>query len=266
MVDQIGNKVTKFKIGDRVVIGSKSGNYAEYIAKHEDDIFSAPDFLSFEELACLCGNWAPAWAALFEMARVRPGETALIHAGAGGVGTAAIQLATEHGMKVYATASSEKHQYVHQLGATPLKYGDFEKKLEAENPNFILESVGGKIHAQSLKILAPLGHMVSLGATGIKVNKLNLLSWYKAWRDYPQVSRSDLDNLTYSSLHVGFLLEDYRETILPVWNRMIAFMEEKNLKPVLQKDCVYPMSKASDAHALIDSRQNIGKLLLDPTR
>lgn len=268
IVEKVGAQVTKFKAGDAVVIGAKQGNYAELIAKNEDEILVAPEGFSFEQMACLCGNWMTAWAALFELARVRQGEIALIHSGAGGVGIAAIQLAIAYKMKVYATASSEKKlAYIGSLGATPLLYDNFDQVLHKENPaDFILESIGGSVHNRSLKILAPLGRMVSIGASAIKVNKWNPFSWYKAWRDYPKISRNTLESQAYMTLHIGFLLEDHKEKVAPMWDRMIAFMQQHNLKPLLQETAVYPMSKAGEVHELIDTRKNIGRLLLDPRR
>jgi NADPH:quinone reductase-like Zn-dependent oxidoreductase len=193
---------------------------------------------------------------------------ALIHSGAGGVGIAAIQLALACSMQVYATASSKtKLDYIGALGATPLSYDDFDRRLHKDNPaDFILESIGGSVHKRSLKILAPLGRMVSIGASAIKVNKWNPFSWYKAWRDYPRISRNELQSQAYMTLHIGFLLEDHKERIAPIWDRMIRFMQEHNLRPILQETAVYPMSQAGKVHQLIDSRQNIGRLLLDPRK
>ncbi len=74
VVEAIGQNVRRFKVGDRVVVGSKNGNYAEWIVQPEDWLLPAPDTLDFAELACLCGNWATAWTALAEMARVRSGK------------------------------------------------------------------------------------------------------------------------------------------------------------------------------------------------
>lgn len=268
VVEQVGASVTKFKVGDAVVVGSKGGNYAELIARHEDDVLKAPNGFTFEQSACLCGNWLTAWCAMFEMARVREGEVALIQSGAGGVGTAAIQLGIAHKMKVYATASSQvKKDYIAGLSATALDYSDFDEVLKRDAaPDFILESVGGNIHKRSLKLLAPLGRIVSIGASSIKINKLNPLDWYRAWRDYPRVSRNDLNSQGYMTLHMGFLLEDARERIDPMWLRMVGFIQKHNLKPVLQKNSTYPMSEAAQVHRLLDSRQSIGRLLLDPTR
>src|SRR5215471_14723849 len=264
VVERVGRRVTKFEAGDRVVVGSKSGNYAELIAMHEDNVLKAPDGFTFEQSACLCGNWLTAWCAMFELARVREGETALIQSGAGGVGTAAIQLGLAHRLNVFATASTPlKRDYIAGLGANPLDYANFDAALR---PDFILESVGGAVHRRSLKILAPLGRIVSIGASSIKINKRNPLDWYRAWRNYPALSRSDLNSQGYMTLHLGFLLEQSRERIQPMWSRMIGFMQQHGLKPVLQKDSVYPMSQAAKVHRLLDTRRNIGRLLLDPSR
>ena len=268
VVERVGARVTHFKVGDAVVVGSKGGNYAELIARHENDVLQAPAGFTFEQSACLCGNWLTAWCAMFEMARVREGEIALIQSGAGGVGTAAIQLGMANHMRVYATAGSQmKKDYVAGLGARALDYFDFDRVLKKESPpDFILESVGGIVHNKSLKILAPLGRMVSIGASSIKINKLNPLDWYRAWRDFPDVTRKELNSQGYMTLHMGFLLEQARERIDPMWFRMVGFMHEHDLKPILQKNSIYPMSEAGKAHQLLDSRKNIGRLLLDPAR
>jgi NADPH:quinone reductase-like Zn-dependent oxidoreductase len=268
IVERIGSRVSRFKPGDAVVVGAKQGNYAELIARPESDLLGAPEGFSFEQLACLCGNWLTAWTALGELARVREGEVALIHSGAGGVGIAAIQLALACGLKVYATAGSPgKLDYLAGLGAKPLTYEEFDRRLLQEGlADVILESVGGRVHQRSLKVLAPLGRLVSIGASGIKVNRWNPFSWYRAWRDYPRISRAELQSQAYISLHIGFLLEDHRETIAAVWERMIAFMQEHQLRPLLQENAVYPMSEVATVHRLIDERKNIGRLLLDPRR
>ncbi len=68
----------------------------------------------------------------------------------------------------------------------------------------MLESVGGDVHRRSLKLLAPMGRLVTIGASSIRVNKLNPLSWHRAWKDLPTVSTADLQSQAYATLHVGF--------------------------------------------------------------
>jgi NADPH2:quinone reductase len=169
-------------------------------------------------------------------------------------------------MKVYATASSDnKLDYIRSLGATALPYHTFEDILKRDTlPDFILESVGGNVHKRSVKLMAPLGRIVSIGASGIKISKWSPLSWYRAWKDYPRISRKELESQGYMTLHIGFLMEDHRDKIRPIWDRMIAFMQERKLRPLLQDNCVYPMSQVGKVHEMIDTRKNIGRLLLDP--
>ncbi len=264
VVERIGSKVTKHKVGDRVVIAGKMGTYAELTSRHEDLLWPIPKKFSFEGAASLPANWFTAWIAIFEMARCRKNEVALIQAAAGGVGTAASQLALSLGMKVYGTTSTgAKKEYLRKLGVIPLSYDDFDKKVR---PDFILESVGGDVHRRSLKCLAPLGRLVSIGASGIKVQKWNPLSWLKAWKDLPRVKRSDLRSQAYMTFHVGFLFEEHREKIEPAWSRMGSYMMKNKLRPKIQKESIYPMSQVAKAFELIETRKNIGKVLLDPTK
>jgi len=264
VVEQIGPKVTKHKVGDKVVIVGKTGTYAELISKNEDSLWPIPKKFSYEEAASLPGNWFTAWIALFELARCRKNEIALIQSAAGGVGTAASQLAKSLGMKVYGTTSTdEKKKYLRKLGVIPLDYDNFDQKIQ---PDFILEGVGGDVHKRSLKCLAPLGKLISIGMSSIKVQKWNPLSWLKAWKDLPRIKRSDLHSQGYMTFHVGFLYEENREKIEPAWSRMMDYMVKNKLHPIVQKESIYPMSEVSKAFELIDTRKNIGKVLLDPTR
>jgi NADPH2:quinone reductase len=266
VVECVGGRVTRTKVGDAVVVGSKSGHYAEFLVAHEDIVRPVPLGMSLAQAAILCGSWLTAWCALVELARIKPGDLVLIHAGAGGLGTAAIQLCTAHGLRVYATAgSAAKREYVASLGATPLEYGTFRSALQESRPDCILESVGGEVHEDSLAILAPLGRIVSLGASSIKVDKRNPYSWFRAWQSLPRISRSALNSRGYSTLHIGWLQEEHPKRLAEPWSRMVKFMETHRLKPLLQEGAIYPLSQAGVAHQLLDSRQNIGRLLLDPT-
>lgn len=264
LVEKIGEKVRTHKIGDRVVIAGKTGTYAEYTSRNENHVLPVPEDFSFEEAAALPGNWLTAWLAIVSLAKCETGETALIQSAAGGVGLAACQLCLSLGMTVYGTSSSEKKkELLKQMGVTPLDYSDFEKHV---TPDFVLESVGGDVHQRSLHTLAPLARMVSIGASSIKIQKYNPLSWLKAWRDFPGVKHKELKYQGYFGLHTGFLFEEHFETALNEWQAMTKHMQENNLKPFIQKDCIYPMSQVSEAFSLIDHRKNIGKVLLDPTR
>lgn len=267
VVEKIGASVTKYKEGDRVVVPTKGGAYAEYISKNEDEVLSIPDSTSFYEATTLCANWATAWTCIFELARARKGEKILIHSAAGGVGTSSIILSKSLGLEVYGTTSRNKKDYIEKLGAIPLEYNNFSKYFNNKviKPDIIIESVGGDIHKESLKILAPMGRFISLGATSIKVNKFSLLSWYKAWKSFPKVTRTDLNSQGYFTLHMGHLLENNRQYVEPIWNRMLLYMEHNKLKPVVNYDQIFSFFDINKAHNLMENRRNIGKIIIDPT-
>ncbi|WP_405155419.1 NADP-dependent oxidoreductase [Paenibacillus sp. FSL K6-0108] len=113
-----GKKVTRVKIGDRVIAVSRTGGgYAEHVAVEECDLSVTPQSLSDAEAASVSASGMTAWQALFHYGKLQPGQRILIHAGAGGVGHIAIQLAKQHGAYVITTARAHNHPFVLQLGA-----------------------------------------------------------------------------------------------------------------------------------------------------
>jgi len=268
-VVEMGSQVDEVQIGDRVVFGGQQGAYAEYLTVHRDYILPAPETYNWKETAAFGVTFFTAWVAMHEMARVRPEETILIHSAAGGVGTAAVQLARVHGMQVYGTSSTaEKRQRVEELGATAYSYDDFSDTMYTVNirPDCVLETVGGDIFKQSFRLLAPMGRVVLIGASGIKINKWNPLSWFRAWRALPSATMSQVLRRSrgFMGVHLGYLLADPL-TLRPSWNKMIEVIEQHDLRPEIRDDQIFPMSQAGAAHELIDNRKNIGKVLLDPS-
>ena len=131
-VESVGDGVESPKVGDRVVAGVRFGGQAELVTVPADQVLPLPDRLSFEQGAAVPVNYATAYCALVVMAGVKPGERALIHAAAGGVGTAAVQIARHHGAEVFGTASASKHDAIRELGvAHPIDYRtlDFEQEV-----------------------------------------------------------------------------------------------------------------------------------------
>lgn len=264
-----GINVKNHEIGDRVFVGVQQGGYAEYITVDAQFALPIPEFYSWEEAGAFGVQFFTAWIGLHEMARVREGEICLVHAAAGGVGTAAVKLALAHKMEVYGTASSFKKNNVESMGATYLSYDNFDTELRKLNklPDCVIETIGGDVFKRSFDNLAPMGRVVIIGASGIQVNKFNPLSWYRAWKSFPKASMSQVlrSSRGFMGLHVGYLL-NYPDSILPSWQRMIEVVETEKIRPVIRKDHIFPMSRAADAHQLMHDRKNIGKILLDPTR
>jgi NADPH:quinone reductase-like Zn-dependent oxidoreductase len=162
----VGSRVTRFTAGDEVYARpdqNRIGAFAELIAINQDDVAAKPATLTTEEAASLPLVGLTAWQALVERANLRPGQKVLIHAGAGGVGTIAIQLAKHLGAQVATTASSSKIELVRTLGADVVidyKKQAFETTLH--DYDVVLDTVGGETLEKSLRVLKPGGIVVSV--------------------------------------------------------------------------------------------------------
>ncbi|MBU8807457.1 NADP-dependent oxidoreductase [Mycolicibacterium goodii] len=123
IVDAVGPGVTEWVVGDEVLGRSATGAFAEYALAAASELIGKPDGIGWEVAASLAGAGGTAHAVLEELG-LKTGETLLIHAAAGGVGTFAVQLARARGVNVIGTASESNHDYLRSIGATPVRYGD----------------------------------------------------------------------------------------------------------------------------------------------
>ncbi|MGH7582780.1 MAG: NADP-dependent oxidoreductase [Gemmatimonadales bacterium] len=165
-VDRVGNDVSSFKPGDRVYGSTNSqfiGAYAERAVASAGMIAPAPRSLSNLEAASAPTVAVTAWQMLFEHAKATPGQTVLIHGGAGNVGAYAVQLASRAGLHVISTASLRDTNYVRKLGAAQVidyQSSDFATVVSAVD--IVLDTVGGETRARSVKVLKPGGILVSI--------------------------------------------------------------------------------------------------------
>ncbi len=165
-------------VGSRVIAIAKSGCHASRVCVSAAACMPVPDSMSFEAAAAFPVQYLTAYHALTTVAKAEPGETVLIHAAAGGVGTAAIQIGKLLGLRVFGTASSEeKRKRVLELGAdATFSYEDFDQKLSGKDaPSVILEAVGGDVFRRSLAILPSLGRLVVYGAASKDVQPIDTL-------------------------------------------------------------------------------------------
>lgn len=172
-ITNIGKNVTQFKIGDQVFAYCRKpfvkwGTYAEYVTFESENIAIKPKNITFAQAAAIPLAGLTAWQALFDFAKLKSGESILIHAGAGGVGSLAIEFARLAGAKIYTTASQENHGYVKKLGANiPIDYqqGSFVEKIRAldcEGIDIVLDCVGKQTLKDSFLVLKPGGRIVSI--------------------------------------------------------------------------------------------------------
>src|SRR3989454_4192295 len=183
VVVRVGSNVRRFKLGDEVYARphkDRIGAFAEFISMNEDDVALKPKELTMEEAASIPLVGLTAWQALIERANLKPGQKVLIHAGSGGVGTLAIQLAKHVGATVATTTSTANVDLVRSLGADVVidyKKEDFAKVLNGYD--VVLNSLGKDTLEKSLKVLKPGGKLISIsGPPDIAFAKESGLNWF----------------------------------------------------------------------------------------
>jgi NADPH2:quinone reductase len=247
---------TGFQIGDAVCALIAGGGYAELCVAPTAQCLPVPAGLSFEEAAALPETYFTVWSNVFDRAQLAPGESLLVQGGTSGIGVAAIQLATALGHTVYATAGSEeKCEACRELGAVrAINYRteDFVAVLKevtaGRGVNVILDMVAGDYLPREIECLADDGRLVIIA----------LLGGAKAPLDMSAVLRRRL-TVTGSTLRprpVEFKAAIARRLRSIVW----PLIEAGRLKPMLYRS--FPLVQAAEAHALMESSQHVGKIVL----
>lgn len=225
-----------------------SGGYAEAAAVDEHRLYPLPDGASFEEGASFLLTYLTAYIPLTRQVRVGPGTTVLVHAGSGGVGSAAIQVARHFGARVVATASSEeKRGFALEQGAEEA-YG-YEDFAEHVRPDVVLDPVGGKVLAATLPTLAPLGALVAIGSAG---------GWWEELNPALLVGR----NIGLHGFYLGRLTGRNPEVVDEAARDLLRLWAEGAIRPVV--GATFPLEQAAAAHTLIEERRHVGKVVLVP--
>lgn len=166
IIEQVGSEVTNWQVGDRIVARpdtTKFGTYAEFTIVDEHLLAPLSEKINFDEAAALPLAGLTAYQALFTHGQLNKGQKVLIHAGAGGVGTYAIQLAKNAGATVYTTASEKNHDLLKRLGADEVidyHTTDFETVLH--DIDLVIDTMGGEIQKKSFTVLKPGGRLISI--------------------------------------------------------------------------------------------------------
>ena len=236
------------EVGGRRVIGLPDGGYAELACVREESLVPLPDGATFEEGASFLMTFLTAYIPLTRQVRVDRESTVLVHAAAGGVGSAAVQLAKHLGARVIATASSEeKREFAAELGADEAySYEDFPEQVRAD---VVLDPVGGDLVAQSLKVLNPLGVHVLIGYAG------------GFWGDISPallVGR----NVGLQGFYLGRLMRHRPDLVKTATEELMSLWAEGAVRPVV--GATFPLAEAADAHRLIEERRSVGKVVLVP--
>ena len=258
-VAALGPKASGLQVGDQVVgftVGS-AGGYAERALGPAALLFRLPAGVSFVDAAAHFINFNTAYHCLKARGRLHPGETVLIQAAAGGVGTAAVQLAKLMGVRVLACASSdEKLAQVKALGADVIvNYAttDFVEAAKRETggrgADVVLESVGGEVFERSLQALAPGGRLVVFGAASGKPGAV-------------QVPALQRHNLTLATFSIKGTAAHFPDLLRAGAMELLGMLAGGKIRPVVGR--TFPLAEAAAAHRYIEGRGSIGKVLLKP--
>jgi len=183
VIDAIGPGVTNLQLGQRVAALTVYGGFAELLTRTAGEFLPIPDAVSDCDAAAVILNYVTAWQMIHRVAKVRPGETALVTGAAGGVGTAALQLLRLVGLKTYGSASAGKHEMLRSLGATPIDYRTgrldrLTRDLEPEGVDYVFDAVGGSNIGACIGALRRGGTVVGFGFMGAAgmLSKLTMFS------------------------------------------------------------------------------------------
>jgi NADPH:quinone reductase-like Zn-dependent oxidoreductase len=268
-IDAVGRSVVGVAEGDRVVALTRFGGYADTVVVRADHAFHFPDELSDSEAAAVPVNYLTASLALYRMAALAPGETVLVHNAGGGVGIAATQLARLRRATVIGTASAFKHDALRSFGvdhAIDYRHAnvaeEIKKVTHGRGVDVILDPIGGRSFTASYRMLAPLGRLIIFGLSAAAPGERRSI-WhaFQAWMSTPRFNPLSLINRNRGvfGLHIGHLWDERRQ-LAPLMEMLISELRAERLKPVVAR--TFPLERAADAHRFIQSRQNIGKVVL----
>ncbi|MHB8642218.1 MAG: NADPH:quinone oxidoreductase family protein [Gaiellaceae bacterium] len=245
----LGAEVAGELDGRRVVALTRNsgGGYAERASVDPDWIFELPEGASFAAGASFLMTYLTAWIPLKRQVRLTRESVVLVHAGSGGVGSAAIQLAKTFGARVLATASTEeKRAFARAAGADEAVGYD---ELEGVKVDVILDPVGGEVFARSLPLLNPLGSIIAIGYAGGPWEPVDTTLL---------VGRS----IGVHGVYLGRLLKLEPEFVRACAEELLAMWARGAIEPAVGSR--FPLAQAGEAHALIEARAHVGKVVLEP--
>ena len=256
----LGEGCERYEIGDAVCALTPGGGYAEFCIAPERNALPVPGGLSMTEAAAVPETFFTVWHNVFERGRLSDGERFLVHGGSSGIGTTAIQLAAARGAEVYCTVGgADKAKACEELGAKrAINYKDedfvavIDEATDGKGVDLILDMVGGSYVTRNIKSLAMEGRLVQiawLGGSKVEANFAQLMLKRLTWTG---------STLRPQSVDAKARIADALEA--EVW----PLLAEGKVKPLLFK--TFPLDKAADAHALMESSTHIGKIVLETGR
>jgi len=253
----LGEQVAHLNIGDQVCALVTGGGYAEYCLASADCCLPIPAGLSFIQAAALPETFFTVWSNVFDRARLKPGETLLVHGGSSGIGTTAIQLAKTFNAKVFVTAgSAEKCRRCLQLGAdAAINYHDEDfvdvilNLTQNKGVDVILDMVGGDYLPRNIKCMADDARLLQIAVQHGPKTDINLLPI--------MLKRLTITGSTLRARNEAFKANIAKQLLINVW----PLLEIGLIKPIIHS--TFSLSNAAKAHELMESNQHFGKIILE---
>lgn len=255
-VADVGERVGLWSVGDEVMGIVGGGGYAERLTVHERQVMPVPDGLDLSDAAAVPEVFLTAYDALVVQGGLTSGRTALVHAGASGVGTAAIQLCRAIGARVVVTASAGKVDACRELGADlAVDYGrdDFVEAVDGftggRGVDVVLDVIGGDYVDRNLRSVRPTGRIVQVGVMGAGSAQVSM-----------GLLLSKRIQLIGTVLRARPLEEKIAATRRFV-DEVLPRFTDGSLRPVIDRR--HPLAEVADAHRRMEANENVGKLVLD---
>lgn len=271
VVEAVGDDVDHNLIGKAVIAMTRFGGQAELVAVSAAQVFAKPDELTFEQAAAIPVNYLTAWALLITMGGLKKDEAVLIHNAGGGVGLAALDIAKHIGARTFGTASTGKHEFLRARGLDhPIDYRNqdwlpvLKELTNGRGVELVIDPIGGPSWKKSYQALRITGRMGVFGisvasASGIK-GKIRAL---KAIASMPRFNPIGLMNRNKGvfGLNLGHMWDE-GEKVAAWTGEIMRGVAEGWINPHV--DRAFPFDQIADAHTYIESRKNIGKVVLVP--
>ncbi|MFJ4538839.1 zinc-binding alcohol dehydrogenase family protein [Streptomyces tibetensis] len=257
VVEQLGEGVDQVKVGDRVVTGVAADGYAEYVVTQADWLFAVPEGIDAGQATSLPIPGQTAYHVIVTAAKLQPGETVLITAAAGGIGHLLVQMAKAlgAGQIVAAARGAEKLSFAASLGAdVTVDYGEdgWDEKVRAatggRGVDVALETVGGDILTKSVNLTAPFGRTVVYGAAG---------------GELPAIDVADIfDNRIVMGFSMWGVMAAKPDAMAQGARELLDMVTSGTVRPVVHAEL--PLKDAAAAHELMESRSQLGRVVLVP--
>jgi NADPH:quinone reductase-like Zn-dependent oxidoreductase len=271
VVDGVGEGVENLRDGDRVVCLTRFGGYSDVVCVPRPSVKSISDNLDFVGAASIPLNYLTAWLMLVELGDVRAVDRVLVHACAGGVGIASVQICRRFGAEVFGTASAGKHERLREMGVSACidyRTQDFleevQRLTDGRGVDIALDSVGGESFRKSYESLADLGCLVMFGVSSLAPGKKR--SWISALKGLMKMPAfKPLQLMSHNKGVYGFNLGHLwhrGDQLAATLGEILGLFADGTFKPVVDRS--FPFEEAAAAHRYIQEARNFGKVVLTP--